>query len=135
VTERNVEIVKRLHEVFNRGDLGGLIEGYAEDAEFVDRERAPDQPTVVSGRAAIRKVIELWTAELDDFRCDVDEYVDVGDAVICSAHWYGRGKASGIPVDVRQFDVYELANGQVIRATLGCRTKDEALKVLEARSS
>jgi len=45
-----------------------------------------------------------------------------------AARWHGRGKASGAPTDVRQFDVYELRDHEVIRATLGCRSPEEARK-------
>jgi uncharacterized protein len=126
----NVEIVRRCNEVFNNGDLDRLMERFAPDAEMRDRGNAPDQPSVLRGREAIRETIEQWTTEFDQFRCDVDAYFEAGEAVICSAHWHGRGKASGIWIDVRQWDVWELVDGKVVRATLGCRTKEEALEAV-----
>jgi uncharacterized protein len=128
MASENVEIVRRGHEAFNRGDLDAVIELYADDAEFRDRINAPDQPTLVKGREAIRQVAEQWIAEFDELRQDADEYTEAGDAVICSVRWHGRGKASGISIDLRQFDVYEIIEGQCVRATLGCRTMDEALE-------
>jgi hypothetical protein len=48
--------------------------------------------------------------------------------VICAAHWQGRGKTSGISIDVHQFDLYEFREGRVVRAVLGLRSKNEALE-------
>jgi ketosteroid isomerase-like protein len=53
-----------------------------------------------------------------------------GDAVIGAVHWQGRGKASGVSIDVRQFDVYEFRDGQIVRATLALKSKEEALEAL-----
>jgi hypothetical protein len=50
-----------------------------------------------------------------------------GDAIICAARWTGHGKG-GIVIDMRQFDLYEFRSGKVIRATLGYRSKEEALE-------
>ena len=42
-------------------------------------------------------------------------------------HWQGRGRASGMSIDVRQFDVYEFRGGLIVRATLGLKSKADAL--------
>jgi uncharacterized protein len=124
----NVEVVRSGNEAFNSGDFDGLAERYAPDAELVDLRNAPDQPSVVKSRAAIRETAALWAAEFESFRADIDELVDAGAAVVCSVRWHGRGKASGVSVDVRQFDVYELSDGQVVRATLGFESREEAME-------
>jgi hypothetical protein len=45
----------------------------------------------------------------------------------------GRGRASGMSIDIRQFDLYEFRDGMVIRATLGLRSKQEALEAAGVR--
>jgi ketosteroid isomerase-like protein len=126
----HVETLKRGNVALNRGDFDGFAAAYAADAELVDRANAPDQPTVVRGRDAIREVARQWAAQFDDLRCEIEEFIEVGDAVICAARWHGRGKASGVPTDIRQFDIYELRDHEVIRATLGCRSQEEARKAV-----
>jgi ketosteroid isomerase-like protein len=122
----NIETLKRANAALNRGDFDGVAAAYATDAELVDRANAPDQATAVTGRDAIREVTGQWAAAFDELRCDVEEFMEVGDAVICAAHWHGRGRSSGALTDIRQYDVYELRDGEVIRATLGCRSEEEA---------
>lgn len=48
--------------------------------------------------------------------------------MIGAAHWQGQGKASGMSIDVHQFDLYEIREGKVVRVVLGFRSKDKALE-------
>ena len=89
---------------------------------------APDQSSAVKGRGAIHEVVNLWTAAFDEFRADIEEYIDKGDVVICTVHYRGQGRGSGASVDVHQYDVFELREGQIVRATLGFRSEAEALE-------
>jgi ketosteroid isomerase-like protein len=127
MSEENVKIVRRANAAFNDGDLDAFLEVVAPDAELRDLANAPDQSGVVKGRAATHESWTLWTAAFDEFRADVDEYVDRGDIVICAVHWHGQGKGSGMLIDTHQFDVYEVRQGQVVRGTLGFQSKAEAL--------
>jgi ketosteroid isomerase-like protein len=128
MAEESVEIVRRGNAAFNDGDLDAFLEVVVPDAELRDLANAPDQSGVVKARAAIREVWTLWTEAFDEFRADVDEYINRGDIVICAVHWLGQGKGSGMSVDTHQFDVNELREGRIVRATLGFRSKAEALE-------
>jgi ketosteroid isomerase-like protein len=128
MSQENVEIVRRSNTAYNRGDDGAFLKLLAPDAELRDLANAPDQSGIVKGRDAIREVWALWTAAFDEFSADIEEYMDEGNVVICDVHWRGQGKGSGMLVDQRQFDVYELREGQIVRATLGYRSKAEALE-------
>ncbi len=127
MSEENVETMKRAIAALNRGDFERIGELYAVDAVLQDLQNAPDQPVTVEGVQAIRENLSLWAAAFDKLRVDIEEYIDAPNAVICAAHWQGRGKTSGISIDVRQFDLYEFREGRVVRAILGFRSKNEAL--------
>jgi ketosteroid isomerase-like protein len=128
MSRENVEIGNHANAAFNRRDVDGALAFFAPDAELRDLASGPDQAGVVKGLDAIREAWTLWTAAFDELRVDVSEWTDAGDAVIGAAHWQGRGKASGLSIDVRQFDLYEMREGKIIRATLGFKSKDEALE-------
>jgi ketosteroid isomerase-like protein len=129
MSRANVQIAKNTTAAVNRADFDAALESFAPDAELKDLANGPDQATVVTGIAALREVWALWLTAFDELRADVAEYIDAGDAVVCETHWVGRGKSSGISIDVHQFDVYEFHGGKIIRATLGHKSKDEAMKV------
>ncbi len=128
MSQENVEIGMRAVEAFNSRDVDAVLHFYSPRAELRDLANAPDQATALKGIDAIREAWTLWTAAFDELRVDIEEWTDVGDAVIAAAHWQGRGKASGMSIDVRQFDLFEFREGQIVRATLGLKSKEEALE-------
>ncbi len=128
MSEENVEAARRAVAALNRGDFAGVEEFYAADAVLQDLQNAPDQPVTVEGVEAIRKNLNLWAAAFDELRVEIAEYIDSPNAVICAAHWQGQGKASGISIDVHQFDLYEFREGRIVRAILGFRSKNDALE-------
>lgn len=131
--EENVEIAKRANAAFNRGDLDAALEFFAPDAELRDLANAPDQDSVVRGVDSIREAWTLWTAAFDELSAEIEELTDAGHAVVAAVHWEGRGKASGMSIDVRQFDLFELRDGKIVRATLGLKSKADALEAVGLR--
>jgi ketosteroid isomerase-like protein len=133
MSQENVEIVKRCNAALNRGDVNAALEAFAPNATVRDLQSGPDQPTVVEGTEAMREVWALWLDAFAELQADVREFIEADDAVICDVHWAGRGKASGMTIDVDQFDVYEIADEAVVRATLGYKSKAEALEAVGLR--
>jgi ketosteroid isomerase-like protein len=130
MSQENVEIIKRANAALNAGDIDGALEDHAPDVRLRDLLNGPDQATVVEGVEAIRHVWRLWIEAFDELRADVYEFTDADDAVVCAVRWHGHGKRSGMSIDVRQFDLYELRDGKVVGITLGLKSKAEALEAL-----
>ena len=128
MSQENIETGMRAVAAFNNRDIDAVLDFYSPDAEMRDLANAPDQATAFRGIAAIREAWTLWTGAFDELRVDIEEWTDAGDAVIAAAHWQGRGKASGMSIDARQFDVFEFREGRVVRATLGFESKQDALE-------
>jgi ketosteroid isomerase-like protein len=130
----NVEIARRATASFNAGEVDAFLELFADDAELVDNANAPDQQRAIKGRDAIRAALALWEGAFDRLRAEVEEFTGVGDFVICQTHWIGEGKGSGISIDVRQFDLYEFREGKCVAATLGLKSKRDALTAAGAEA-
>jgi ketosteroid isomerase-like protein len=128
MSQENVEIVKGTAEALSRGDVDAALTRFASDAEVLDLANGPDQPTLVRGTEQIRDVWLLWTAVFDELRVDMEAFFVMGEAVICVSHWIGQGKTSGMSIDARQFEVFELRDGKIIRWMLGYKSKAEALE-------
>lgn len=129
----NVETVSELVAAMNRGDFDEALGFFHPDAELRDLVSAPDQAGVVTGVDAIRDVWVLWAREFEYIRADPEEWTEVGDTVIGRVHWHGRGKSSGVPIDVHAFDLYELREGKVVRVVLGFGSMEKAREAAEAR--
>jgi ketosteroid isomerase-like protein len=130
----NVEIIRRANAAFNAGDAETFMEVAAPEAELFDLANAPDQNEALKGREAILRAWELWVDAFDELRAEIDEYTAVGDCVICDVHWVGTGKGSGISIDLRHFDLYEFRDGKWVWATMGLKTKEEALEAAQSRA-
>jgi ketosteroid isomerase-like protein len=133
MSQENVEIVRTAYSAINTGAIEAASEIYAPDVELRDLQSAPDQPLTVAGAEALGDVWTSWTTAFDVLSADVTEYIDASDVVIADVHWHGQGKASGVAIDNRQFDVFEVHAGKIVRVTLGYRSKAEALEAAGLR--
>jgi ketosteroid isomerase-like protein len=130
VSEENVEIVRRGIALLNEANWDELIDLCDPDVEFCDLRSAVDTPQVLRGADSVKVLLIAWSEAWDGFGSDVYEYVHAGPFVVCDTRWYGTGRESGVAIDVRQADVFELHNGQLIRVTLGYADTTEALKAV-----
>jgi ketosteroid isomerase-like protein len=130
MSEKNVEMLKRSNAAFNRGDRVGALDDYHPEIEVRDLQPAPDSPERLLGRASVDAYWAQWQDAFDEFTAEIEEYIDAGDCVVTVTHWRARGKGTGLQIDLRTSDVFEFADGKIVRATLAYRNKDEALKAV-----
>jgi ketosteroid isomerase-like protein len=130
MAREDVEIVRRGTALLNEGNWDALFELYHHDVEFCDLRSAVDTPEVLRGLEAVRALLIGWSEVWDAFGSEVYEYIDADPYVICDTRWYGTGRESNVPIDVRQADVCEFCDGKIIRVTLGYATAAEALEAV-----
>ncbi len=124
----------RANAAFNDGNVEGFLDVFDPEATLVDLENAPDQRRVVRGRDAIREAAELWYRAFDELRAEIERSSVHGNHVLCLSHWVGKGRGSGIEIDVRHFDLYEFRGERCVVATLGLQSEREALDLIAARA-
>ena len=130
MSQENVEIVRRGNAAFNSGDYVAFAESLHPDIEFGDRAHAADAPATLRGAQALLSLLSEWRESFDDFRAEIQEYIEAGDHVVCVTRWTGRGKASDAVVDISQVDVYELREGKIVRAMLAYPDRATALEAV-----
>jgi ketosteroid isomerase-like protein len=107
-----------------------MLADYHPDIELRDLQHPPDSPELMRGSEAVMAYLEQWEQAFDEFTAEIEEYIDAGDRVITMTHWRAIGKDSGLAVDLRVADVFEFADGKVVRATMSYADKHAALKAL-----
>jgi ketosteroid isomerase-like protein len=127
MSHANVEIVRLSTALLNQGDWDDLFDLYDPEMEFRDLRSAVDTPQVLKGVETVRSLLTAWSEAWEDFGAEVYDYIDADPYVVCDTRWYGTGRESGVAIDVRQADIYELRNGKVFRLTLGYASTDKAL--------
>jgi ketosteroid isomerase-like protein len=72
-----------------------------------------DTSEVLRGRDQVRESFVAYVEEFPDFRSEIDELIDVGDAVVCVQRWVGTGRASGAAIELPEVVVLAIAHGMI----------------------
>jgi ketosteroid isomerase-like protein len=120
MSEENVEIVRRVFEVFQeafkRGDPAAVFDSplIAPDAEWFVVPGLGMQ-SVYRGREEFREFMSTWTEDFEDWSIRLDTVADAGELVVVEFHQQATGKASGAPIEWDQGSVSEVKDGRVTR--------------------
>jgi ketosteroid isomerase-like protein len=120
MSEENIEIVRRLFEVFQeafkRGDPAAVFDSplVAADAEWFPFPGVGLR-SVYRGREGFREFMISWTEDFKGWSIRLDQVIDGGDLVAVEFHQQAIGAASGAPIEWDQGFVYEIKNGRVTR--------------------
>jgi ketosteroid isomerase-like protein len=130
MSQENVEIVREVYEASARGDSAAVFELYDPAVEW-DASRAP-MPRLIGGgrilhghdglRTFFRERNAIW-GEIEDAP---KELIDAGDQVVSADIERGRGRSSGVEVEMTQYAVWTIRNEKIVRV-VWFPTRREAL--------
>jgi ketosteroid isomerase-like protein len=133
MSRENVEIVRRSVELFDGRNLAEGIEAL-DGLEVMDPDVELDlsrnifNPDVYRGHAGIqrwgRMVEEVW----DNFQGTTEELIDMGDKVVVAVKMGGKGKESGVEVQMRIYSIWTVRDSKVVQVVGGYRDRSEALE-------
>jgi ketosteroid isomerase-like protein len=126
MSQENVEIVRSIVEAWNRGDYSVVLESTDPGIE-VEAALGGTFDGTYQGSAQARMFLEDFWRFFAQSHADVAEYIPVGDSVVFEAHLRGRGKGSGIEVEMRNWQVCSVRDGRVVAYRM-FTTKREALE-------
>lgn len=132
MSRENVEIILKGIDALNQRDFDTL-------SEFTD-EQAEWHPSLTAGGALERSVyrgrdaMRQYLNDLDDLFADTHFEVDHLDSVDAHRVFFrgrvtARARASGIPLDVPIWALWEVRDGKVVRGTAYLR-EEEALEAV-----
>jgi uncharacterized protein len=125
VPTEHFDIARRGIEAYNRGDLDAIFELATDDVEFVVPDTMANSGRYV-GRVGFQAMMGQWEEAWDEFRVEIEELVEEGDAVVVSVAQFGRGRGSGIETQMGAAHVMRFRDGLLARWRL-CETREEAL--------
>ncbi len=129
MSERNVEIVRRIYEGWARGDFTAGVELYDPHILLVLRPEFPD-PGTYHGPEGIRGYMrDHFLADFEDAQIVGEEFIDAGDSVVVRISQRAIGPASGAPVEMSYYNVWTLRGGSVIRIE-SISGREEALEAV-----
>jgi ketosteroid isomerase-like protein len=120
ISDQNVEIVRRTYEAWVRNDpavydaIDPAIELYPDpEAHWVGVN------LVYRGHDGLVEYLRSVYEAFEDYRPEVERFLDAGDKVVTLAIEHGRGRGSGVEVDAaRTAHVWTIRDGKAIRLDL-----------------
>ena len=112
MSQENVELIQRgLARFITTGEP--QWEMFDEDVEIYDHD-TPDQG-VYRGHAGVASWLEEWGAAWAAWSIEPEEFIDAGDSVVVFIRMETQGRGSGVEVERRDAQVWQLRGGKVVR--------------------
>jgi ketosteroid isomerase-like protein len=81
------------------------------------------------GHADVSKFLESFWDAFENHHIEIEECIPAGDDVLLTVHAYGRGKTSGVEVNLRAWHIWTLRGGKAVRWRI-VNTRGEALEAV-----
>jgi hypothetical protein len=127
MSQENVEVVRGIYEAWNRS--GGVP-----PLEWIDPEIEVQVPTGViegtyRGHAGISDMLERFWDAFEAHHIEIEEFIPAGEDVLLTVHYYARGRASGVEVDMRDWHLWTVRESKAVRWRI-INTRREALEAV-----
>jgi ketosteroid isomerase-like protein len=109
MSQQSVEVVQRWVWAFEH-DTDTFLALAHPELEWAPFE---ENHTVFRGVEGAIQIRDGWLDAWAEHRIDIEEMIDRGDDIIVVLHITGRGKASGLEVDVRLYVHVKVRDGKV----------------------
>jgi ketosteroid isomerase-like protein len=131
VSRKNVEIVRRVIDAWNRRDIEDLHALGDPEREYVNSPTAIE-PGTRRGRDEITAAMRAQWELLTDGRWEVDRIHDRGEEVIASGRVSRRMPGSDARLEDRVLVSYKIRGGKIVRTEVLGFGRDEVHGALEA---
>ena len=129
MSQENVELVRDMWDAFQRGDVAWMAARCTDDLVIVQPRDVPDARRY-TGPTALAEMLADWPMEWEDFKAELTEISELRDGVVLSvSRNAGKGRTSGIAVEIQVFYVHHLREGKMARLEMFIDRSD-ALKAV-----
>jgi ketosteroid isomerase-like protein len=120
MSQEMLATLTRGYDAFNRGDTSALLELAVEigtpDVEWGATGAFPGVEDTYRGPEAMQEWMNVIRSEWEHFRVTLDEVLHEGDDIVVVAELlHGRGRGSGVEVEMHVFSAYWFEHGKIRR--------------------
>ena len=118
MANENVELVRRIFDAWNGGELEEVVPFVAEGIEWLEVEGRPETApgAELRGRGVVQSQLEPLFETWQEYRLEPEEVRDAGgDRVLAILREVARGRVSGAEVDSRWGYVMTVRDGRLTR--------------------
>ena len=122
-----MQVVRALWDAWERRDMPAMFELYDTGLVWdMTRSQVPDMGTY-HGHTGVRQFMREFLVPFDEYYAHAEGYIDAGDHVVVEVRQGGRGKESGVEVEMPVYwQSYFVRAGKVVRVEIH-RDRDEAM--------
>jgi ketosteroid isomerase-like protein len=125
MSQENLEIVREATDAWNRSDYAAAQEALDPDIEVVVAYGV-DFDGTYRGHAGFAEMLGGFWAEFENVHLRIEEAIPASSHVVLAVRFSGRGKRSGLEIDMPAWQVWTLRDGKVVGWRI-FRTKRQAL--------
>jgi ketosteroid isomerase-like protein len=129
MSQENVEIVRVALDAFVRGDNEGVLSLCDENIEITQAAGFAGVPGKMHGHAGVLEAFDVWPEQWDDYRIEILRVADLGDHVMVTQMVRGRGKGSGVQVEMPLALLFSVRAGKISEWRIFSR-EEEALEAV-----
>jgi uncharacterized protein len=127
MSQEHLEIVRNGFDAFARGDTEGVLRLCDENIVVTQPPELPGVSPQQRGHSGVLEAFEIWPEQWDDYRIEILRIADHGDHVLVTARTSGRGKQSGVQVEMDFSFVLTVRDGKITELKIFMR-EDQALE-------
>jgi len=114
MSEENVEIVRNAFAAFEQGDIEGVLRLCDEDIVITQPPDLPGVSPEQRGHRGVLDALAIWPEQWDEYRIELLRVDPApGGKVFVAQRSSGRGKQSGIEVDMDFSFVFTIREGKI----------------------
>ena len=113
MSQENVELVRDAFDAFSRDDIEGVLRLCDENIVITQPPELPGASPQQRGHSGVLEAFEIWPEQWDDYRIEILGIADHGDHVLVTTRQRGRGKQSGIQVEMEIMFVFTVRNEKI----------------------
>jgi ketosteroid isomerase-like protein len=126
----DVELVRRILDALNRGDVDSMLAEMHPDFEWRPLEASPIA-RVYRGHEQVRRYVEDWLSTFESVRLELADPLETAGRLVTDVRGRARGRGSGLELDNRFCQVWTVRDGRAA-AMEEHATRDEALAALDS---
>jgi ketosteroid isomerase-like protein len=116
MSQANVEIVRRMYELWSDGDWEGMAAVVDPEVEQHGTIGGLEEGHVSRGADEIRERFEAENIEVwEEHRIEPVRFIEAGERVVVIQHEYQRGKGSGVEIEIDTASVFDFHGGRIVR--------------------
>jgi uncharacterized protein len=125
--------VQSAFAAFIRGDTDAVLRLCAEDIVITQPPELPGVSPHQYGHSGVLEAFAIWPEQWDEYRIESPRVIaDPGDHVVVAARTRGRGKQSGVEVDMEFAFLFTVREGMIAEWQIFVN-KDQALEAAGLR--